>query len=431
MIAIQAKVGGTKALNPALSGTARRFLAAALATAAHAAALVLFMLSFPALGLPESWRGQFVFLLLLSLTFAWLLPLARAGTVFILLCLRAGLMFLLCHPMGGRLHVEGALAASLIIEANLHAGFYGGALFAPALIALSLGLKRAVPVWDTVVPAPAPLDLAAFGFFAVSVMAAGIVLRRQQDGLRRAAEANRRLDASLQPLVRANMRLQEYAAAAGREAAANERKRLAREMHDTTAYSLTNLVMMLEAAMDLAPGGPEELHRHLERARDQAKAGLLEVRRALQALRLAERAQPAGLGALRNLVETFEMAAQIQVLFTIYDGVPTTLGEEADLAIYRLVQEGLTNAMRHGRATRVQISIARVGQVVSVQIKDNGVGASGFREGYGLTGMRERIGHLGGQIQIFSEPGVGFLLSARIPCEEESAVGKDPVDPRG
>jgi len=407
---------------------ASRILTVAAALLAHGLTLVQFRLAFPVLQLPHVWQGQFTFLLSISMVLALLLPLMQERwLVWTLLITRAGLLLLLTYPIHSHLAIEATLLTTLIIEANVYTSVRGGALFSLALTVLALMMQQESLAWRILLPAPTFLESFTFGAYALFVAAVSALFISQWNRLRHSSELSRRLDESLLPLAQANMKLQEYAITAGQEAVVSERKRVAREMHDTTAYSLTNLIMMLEAAIDLAPAGSGSLLWHLERTRDQAKTGLIEVRRAVQALRMPEITDLMGLEAIQRLVEAFEKATQIQVILSVFDGVPANYGEETDLTIFRLVQEGLTNALRHGRATRVMVSFARIGQAVSIQIKDNGVGSSGIKEGYGLTGMRERIAHLGGQMQIYSEQGIGFLLSICIPLEEGLMVGEDQI----
>ena len=111
---------------------------------------------------------------------------------------------------------------------------------------------------------------------------------------------------------------------------------------------------------------------------------------------------------------------QIKVELELGD-VPLYLGEEANLTLFRLVQEGLTNALRHGKASRISVLFTRDGEGVFVTIQDNGIGSGkvGQKTGFGLLGMQERVERLGGRLEVISEPGEGFTLKAWIPFGEE------------
>ncbi|HBG16901.1 MAG TPA: hypothetical protein DDW93_08995, partial [Firmicutes bacterium] len=144
-------------------------------------------------------------------------------------------------------------------------------------------------------------------------------LRLQSENQLTYEELNRSLHNASLKLVKANLELQDYAVMAKQQAEMNERRRLTREIHDTLAYTLTNLVMMLEAALDLTPGDCGVLQKHLQLTRDQALKGLADVRRALQALRPLEMAKVTGLPAITNLVKTFTNATQIKVSLNLGD----------------------------------------------------------------------------------------------------------------
>jgi len=216
------------------------------------------------------------------------------------------------------------------------------------------------------------------------------------------------------------MKLQEYAISAEQEAMLNERKRIAREVHDTLAYTLTNLLMMMEAALDLVKNKSPRIIQHLELARAQANEGLKEVRNALKALRPVQLTDLNGLAAICRLVKAFEKASQIKVELELGDA-PLNFGAEANLVVFRLVQEGMTNALRHGRATLISVSLAKVRDGLSIIIKDNGCGSGNTVPtlGYGLLGMEERLARLGGTLEVSSLAGAGFKLAAWLPIEKE------------
>jgi signal transduction histidine kinase len=176
----------------------------------------------------------------------------------------------------------------------------------------------------------------------------------------------------------------------------------------------------LEAAVDLYRKNSPKMISHLELARDQANEGLREVRHALAALRPVQLTDLNGLAAICRLVKAFEKASQIKVELELGDA-PLNFGVEANLVVFRLVQEGMTNALRHGRASLIQVSLARVGDGLSVTIKDNGIGSANAApgSGFGLMGMRERLEKLGGKLETSSVVGEGFTLAAWLPMGEE------------
>ena len=201
-------------------------------------------------------------------------------------------------------------------------------------------------------------------------------------------------------------------AAAAESAAAAERGRVAREMHDVLAHSLSALALQLEGTRLLARdrGADPEVVDGIERAHHLAAEGLAEARAAIGALRGDELPGPE---RLRQLAEAFGETCRVTVT-----GTPRELPSEARLAIYRTAQEALTNVLRHSAADRVEITLAYE-EGTRLVVEDHGpgapvaVGAAGA--GYGLTGMRERAELLGGRLT--AEPTAdGFRVELWLPA---------------
>ena len=195
-----------------------------------------------------------------------------------------------------------------------------------------------------------------------------------------------------------------------------ERSRMAREIHDTLAQGFTGIVIQLEAAEDgLQENDPEAAVAHLGRARALARTSLAEARRSVWALRpevLEERDLPT---ALRLLAE--QMGAQTAVAFQL-EGIPRPLPPAVEDALLRIGQEGVTNAIRHAKATAVTIALAYQPAAVQLRVADNGRGfdptqtpSSNGQGGFGLTSMRERATNIGGQLPIASQPHNGTTIT--------------------
>ena len=192
-----------------------------------------------------------------------------------------------------------------------------------------------------------------------------------------------------------------------------ERERITRDLHDGIGYTLTNLSMMLEAARALASEKQKKLREILNNAFGQAQLGLTETRRSLYLLRRQEIRGPVGLMAIDRLIKIFTSATEIHVDVE-YGNVPLSCGEDVDEFQYRFVQEGLINAFRHGKASYIKVLFWMDGDMVKVTLRDNGVGSAKIAEGIGLMGMRERLGKLGGTLEISSVVD-GFEIKAEIP----------------
>jgi signal transduction histidine kinase len=190
-----------------------------------------------------------------------------------------------------------------------------------------------------------------------------------------------------------------------------ERQRLARELHDETGQALTSILLGLKPL--------EEAGADVTQVRDLVRATLQDVRQ------LAVELRPAALDdfglapALERLTSSFAESTGIDVDFQAALS-STRLPPELETALYRIVQEALTNIVKHARATRVSVVVTRKAGSVSAVVEDDGVGfdpATMHDDGLGLVGMRERVALLGGRLAIETTPGAGTTCLAEVPVQ--------------
>jgi signal transduction histidine kinase len=199
-----------------------------------------------------------------------------------------------------------------------------------------------------------------------------------------------------------------------------ERLRLVREVHDVVAHSLTSITLSAGVATHVASGDAERLSRELHRVEQSGRQALADLRVVLGAARddaeAAERAPAPGLDALAELVADVRPAGvRAELSLTGRDHVPTSL----ESTIYRVVQEGLTNAVRHARGAACGVTVAgRPGFVEVEVISGRGSGSSGDGVGYGLVGLRERVELVNGDFSCGPLPDGGFRIAAVIPTED-------------
>jgi signal transduction histidine kinase len=205
----------------------------------------------------------------------------------------------------------------------------------------------------------------------------------------------------------------------------DERKRIARELHDETSQSLTGLAVSLEAVMNSLPLDPRQLKRKLRRAQSIALGTLGGIHDAIYELR-PSLLDDLGLAAAVGLhAEKSLMEAGIEVKLEPADE-ERRLPIDVETALFRIFQEASTNIIRHARADFVRVAIHLEAGSAILAVEDNG---SGFdinevanseekERGLGLLGMRERAEFLGGSLTIRSRPGEGTLIEAEIPVQE-------------
>ena len=211
----------------------------------------------------------------------------------------------------------------------------------------------------------------------------------------------------------ARQRIERLSGEVAQLAAANERNRLAREIHDTLGHYLTVIHVQLEAARALMPDDPERGLTAVSRAQALAKDGLAAVRQSVKALRTDSRVEGI-VEQLQSLVdavrdETFE--ARLTT-----GGTPRPVSAAVALALQRTALEALTNVRRHAAARRVDVHLTFRDERVSLDVRDDGRGAETVDGGFGLTGIRERAEQLGGRASYASAPGGGFTVNVELPA---------------
>ena len=264
-----------------------------------------------------------------------------------------------------------------------------------------------------------PSDLAAALVFFVGPWAVGVITRGRiasaEEAVARAEqlERNRELEAA--------------------RAAADERTRIARELHDIVSHSISVVTIQTQAVRRRL--GPE----HAAEARDlaaveaTAREALAEMRRLFGVLR-TEGDQPLALAPQPGLSELDRLVRQVgsgdmQVGLRI-EGDQVPLSPGVDLAAYRIAQEGLTNAIRHARATRADVLVRYSPDRLDVEVEDNGRGLSRSQRangtssnggGHGLVGIRERVALYGGTVELVPSSSGGVRLAVSLPLKEATA----------
>ncbi len=250
---------------------------------------------------------------------------------------------------------------------------------------------------------------AALGLFSIPLLAcwlAGVVVRA------------RRLSADI--AVR-NAALERQA----EQAAATERARIARELHDIVAHHLS--VVVLQAAGAQASGKPAG--PALEKIENSARHALADTRRLLGVLR--DTGEDSGLAPQPGISELDALAGTVRAgglpVNLVIDGDPAGLPAAVDVSVYRVVQEALTNVLKHAGPARADVRIGCVKDAVTIEVTDNGTGVPASQPsvgGHGLAGMRERVAVFGGELRAGPRPDGGFAVQARLPLGDRLAPGE-------
>jgi signal transduction histidine kinase len=254
----------------------------------------------------------------------------------------------------------------------------------------------------------------------LTAWAAGTLSRTKRANLQAARSRADRAEAELD---------RQAALAAGRE-----RARIARELHDVVAHHVSLIAVQAEAAASLLPGRPEQARSAVDIIGDTARQALTELRRLLGVLRgPAERLETAPAASLGELSEVLDQVrgTGLPVDFEVV-GTPGPLSPGVDLTAYRIVQEALTNTIRHARATRAAVTLRYEPGYITVSVTDSGRrpdgpslahdGATGppgsllTGSGLGLAGIAERVASCGGNLSVGPTEADGFSVTARLPA---------------
>lgn len=209
-----------------------------------------------------------------------------------------------------------------------------------------------------------------------------------------------------------NAQLQEYAQMTEKMTQTRERNRLAREIHDTIGHVLTEIVMGLDACLTIIDLSPEKTKHQLEVISNVARTGIKDVRRSVSALRPDALERLNLKFAIQKMISDMTGLTDVKVYFSCED-IALKFDEDEEMAIYRVIQESITNAMRHGEAGTIWITIKQKDGVLKLQIRDNGKGCKEIKSGFGTKHIRERIGMLGGTVTFDGSD--GFSVNAEIP----------------
>jgi signal transduction histidine kinase len=208
---------------------------------------------------------------------------------------------------------------------------------------------------------------------------------------------------------------------AAREAVTSERTRIARELHDVVAHAMSVMIVQAGAARTVIERDPAAAEEAIARVEETGRSGLAEMRRLIGVLtdanESASTAPMPGLAELDPLLDTVRAAGlPVEVVRT---GTPCELPAGADLAAYRVIQESLTNALKHAGPASARVSMDFAVDRLTIEVADDGRGpAAEPGIGHGLIGMRERVGVFGGTLATAARPGGGFVVRAEIPVED-------------
>lgn len=226
------------------------------------------------------------------------------------------------------------------------------------------------------------------------------------------------LKISEEKLKKANMDLEIYADSISELAVLRERNRISREIHDSVGHRLSTIIIQLGAIEKLARENGDIASEMASNLRSFAREGLEEIRKAIRELKPAEMEKYQPIMAIESLTRQFSKLTGVDVKLG-FSREKKALNEKQSFVVYRVVQEFISNSVRHGKATKINIFMNFGEDELILTLRDNGVGNDSIQKGMGLTNIWERVSELGGQVQYSTEKGKGFLLRVVLKLDKE------------
>ena len=246
-----------------------------------------------------------------------------------------------------------------------------------------------------------------FGSVQILVVVIGVFLKIYQ-------EKTQKTSALYEELLEAHNQLKVYANEIKELSQIEARTMIARDLHDTLGHELTGLIMQMEMAGSYyEKGDGDEGHKLLAASKKSARESLAKVRHIVETLKSNEEVKSAS-SSIQGLMDDFSEKTGISIDY-IHKG-HHTLKPERNLVLYRVVQESLTNAVRHGKADRVKVIMIFGSDGLDFQVEDNGAGCDGVVFNNGLQGMRDRLLEVGGSLSVEGKP--VFKVWGRLPYSE-------------
>lgn len=282
------------------------------------------------------------------------------------------------------------------------------------ILLLGIGMNQTMQIEDWLI---------MIGVLAIITFLNEYIQIEQQEKVKAQSIYNQ-LRISEDKLKKANQDLKEYANSIEELTLLKERNRISRDIHDSVGHSLSTIIIQLGAIEKLANENQDRnITQMAEQLRSFSKESLEAVRRAVRELKPKEYDEYKNILGLEELIKNFQKLSGVNVRLKVSKETWTLTAEQFG-TIYRVVQEFLSNAIRHGQANKVDIIMNFTKESLIMILKDDGKGTNEIKLGIGLKGIEERVGEIGGDVDYHSSLGKGFYLKIKIEKRGINANGE-------
>ena len=227
-------------------------------------------------------------------------------------------------------------------------------------------------------------------------------------------QENENISKELDMIHQVNRELQNYAAVTEKIGENNERKRLAREIHDTLGHALTGIAAGVDACIAMIDINPQATKQQLQVVSKVVRQGIGDVRNSLNKLRPGALEAHGFKGAIESMIEEFMSVSDLDIVLD-YRLEKVDFENTKEDILFRVIQESITNSLRHGGATHIEIIIYQEDYHLYLKIQDNGSGCEDIHYGFGLKQMQERVAVINGEVTYDGHN--GFLTIIKIPMQ--------------
>ncbi len=323
-------------------------------------------------------------------------------------------------------------SASILVEAALSLiifQYYGGIIF---LLLFSILLDSTIYINNKyitgglvsliiiilIVTGQTDFKLAVSGTLsAAAIGALGIYIKEERERKHEAQKLYDKLRISEEELKKAKENLERYASTIEELTLLRERNRISREIHDSVGHSLSTMIIQLSAIEKIADKDGKSASEMAKNLSTFAKDALKSVRAAVRALVPTEFEKYQGILAIEEMIKNFRKLTEVEVIFVL-SKERWELNSDQSFVLYRIVQEFLTNSVRHGKADKININLNFYKDSLYMRLKDNGTGCDDIVEGVGLKSIKERAESIGGAVKYLSTKEKGFELNLNLPKVE-------------
>ena len=225
-------------------------------------------------------------------------------------------------------------------------------------------------------------------------------------------QENEFISKKLRMISLVNKKLQRYAVVTERIGENNERKRLAREIHDTVGHALAGVAAGIDACIVMIDSNPEATKSQLKVISKVVRQGMVDVRKSLNKLRPGALEKQGFKEAIEKMIDDFGSLSEVNIKLD-YRLKDVDLENTTEDILFRIIQESMTNSVRHGGASQINISLYMEENNLCLYIKDNGIGCSEISYGFGLKQMKERVAIINGKVKFDGTN--GFMVMVKIP----------------